>query len=103
MTTLELRENNPYSLGELLTFGLEDDDVSLQSLPPVIFPHNSDRYYELVLGNNLSEIAHEAYGDSKYWWVIYVANDLFHPFEYEISPGKLIVIPDLARFKFLNP
>jgi len=100
---LELRENNPYSLGTVATFGADDDDVSIQSFPIVHQAHSTDRYYELIKGNNLSDIAHEAYGDSKYWWVIFLANDLFDPFDYEDSAGKLITVPDLDRFKFLNP
>ena len=37
-------------------------------------------------------IANEFYGDSSYWWIICVANNISDPFEQLIS-GKLIKLP----------
>jgi hypothetical protein len=37
-------------------------------------------------------IAHKFYGDSTYWWIICVANNISDPFE-QLIAGKLIKLP----------
>ena len=37
-------------------------------------------------------IANEFYGDSTYWWIICVANNISDPFE-QLKAGKLIKLP----------
>ena len=48
---------------------------------------SGDRYYKL---------AHHFYGDSRYWWIICLMNNLVNPFSYDLLPGTLIKIPNEA-------
>lgn len=91
--TEALRIDNPYSLGELLT--LSDGGVELVSNNIAIPTSNLDRYYVTAKQDTLSNLAYEAYGNSKLWWVIYLANDLTSPFEIELQPGTELRIPDI--------
>lgn len=48
--------------------------------------------------NRPDAIAHEVYGNSKYWWLIALRNDIKEPF-YEFHKGKTLKIPDLVAAK----
>lgn len=90
---LELRSNNPYSIGQVYVY--TNGDVSLDSNEISFDKSANDRFYTTTAGENLTTIAHKAYGDSKLWWVIYQVNpELYSPFELELSPGTVLLIPD---------
>lgn len=95
---VELRHNNPYSLGYLFDFG--NGEISLESTPLKFEKSINDRYYTVAEGETLWSIALEAYGDSKYYWIIGLANDL--EFMAELLPGESLIIPDLSKFSVLN-
>lgn len=95
---LDLRVNNPYSIGEIIQF---TDSPSLLSREPLNYIKSpNDRYFTVVMGDSLSSISFQAYGDSKYWWVIYDVNNLLFPFD--LTPGSTLVIPDLEDIFLLN-
>lgn len=97
---MELRDNNPYSLGTLNYFG--DGSMGLGSKKPKLVKSASDRTYTTSVNDNFSNIAYQAYGDSKYWWVIWYANSVDFPFELELLPGTVLNIPDIINFNSLN-
>lgn len=94
--SLLLRENNPYSLGEVFVF--ENGDTLLDLPQPVIEKTNRDRYYTVEKGDTIWTIAKEAYnGDSKKYWIILFANGLDHAFQ--ITVGDTLLIPDWDGFR----
>lgn len=97
---MELRDNNPFSLG-LLTF-FNDGSMALLSKKPKYIKSASDRTYTTSINDNLSSIAYQAYGDSKYWWIIWFANNIDFPFELELLPGTVLNIPDFKNFTANN-
>lgn len=90
-TILNLRENNPYSTGFILE--LEVGNYFLERKPLTYIKHPRDRYYAVVEGDSLWGIADQAYGDSKYYWVIQDVNKI--DFAAHIEPGQNLIIPDL--------
>ena len=95
LETLELRENNPYSIGSLFLF--PEGDVLLDPGTPVFNKSTQDRYYTVEESDTMWTIAHKAYGNSKWYWVIQYANDL--DFAFDIATGDVLLIPDLTTFK----
>lgn len=94
-----LRENNPYSLGSIFPF--PEGDFLLDGPELVFKKSESDRYYTLGNTDDLWNIAHQAYRNSKWWWVIFFANpEIEHPLDLPI--GKTILIPDLITFQVNN-
>lgn len=94
-----LRENNPYSIGTIFQF--DEGDYLLDPGELLISPSVKDRYYTVGNTDNLSNISFQAYGDSKWWWVLYYANpDLENPFELPI--GKTLLVPDLIQLQTQN-
>lgn len=87
---LELRTDNPYSIGEVLTIGTE---VMLERTPIIYQKSPLDRQYEVLGNQKLTDIAFEAWGNSKLWWILDDVNDIENPFELE--PGIILLIPDL--------
>lgn len=90
---LELRVNNPYSIGT--TFIFDEGDVLLDRDPIVVPKSVRDQYHVVVEGETLSKIAFDYYGNSKYWWVIYDINNLDWPFQLE--SGSVLLIPDIHQ------
>lgn len=91
--TIDLRTDNPYAYGLLTqlsdgTYCLEADRQKPDT--------TSCRYYTTIQGDTFSSIAHEAYGSSKYWWLIWSANNIDNPFDLEILPNTLLQIPNLT-------
>jgi hypothetical protein len=93
-----LRENNPYSLSNIIL--LPDDSVVLEAKDLVYTKSDRDRYFTTIQGDSLWAIAGEAYGDSKYWWLIAKVNNIDEPFE--VEPGLTLLIPDLVTFQLNN-
>lgn len=96
---LELRTNNPYSIGEILTLG---DEISLERTPYIHIKSPLDREYQTIGIQKLSDIAFEAWGSSKDWWILFDVNDIDDPFN--IPPGTIILVPDLdtVTLQFLD-
>jgi nucleoid-associated protein YgaU len=100
---LILRMNNPYHLSEIRTFDIQES--ILESFPIHYKKSPKDRYYTVDEGDNFSDISFAAYGDSKYWWVIYLVNyninpELDDPFY--IKAGTSLIVPDLEIFNLQN-
>ncbi len=89
--SIQLRTNNPYSIGKLNTF--EDGQATLTRKAIQYTPNYLDKYFMVGNGDNLSQIAFLAYGDSKLWWLIADANNIFNPFDLEV--GLELVIPPI--------
>ena len=100
VTSMDLRADNPFAYGEILT--LSETEALLESRNPIYQKSPRDRYYTLKDNDTLNDIADEAYGNSKLWWVIYFANldIIFDPFLLE--SGQTILIPDWETFYTLN-
>jgi nucleoid-associated protein YgaU len=90
---LELRRDNPYSLGVIYDAG--DLEYILERPPVKYTPSIDDIYHLVVEGDNLSNLAYRYYKNSKYWWVIADANQIINPFD--LDDFASLVIPDLQR------
>ena len=44
--------------------------------------------------DRMDAMAESFFGDSRYWWVICLMNDLVNPFSYNLLPGTLLKIPN---------
>ena len=53
-------------------------------------PHNVVTWKET---DRMDALASDLLGDSTYWWVICLMNDLVNPFSYALLPGTLLKIP----------
>lgn len=98
ITFPELSTENPFYYGEIVIFG--DNDAGLYTREVSFPPSNQDRLYTTTDGDTLSNIAYEAYGSSKWWWVIQMANEIEFPFELEFQAGTTLRIPDLSNSTF---
>lgn len=92
---IDLRENNPYSIGALFVF--PEGDFALDPGELNYQKSSLDKYFTVAQGDTLWTIADEAYGDSKQWWKIGMVNNIENPFE--ITPGITLIIPDLQSLK----
>lgn len=92
--SLQLRQNNPYSIGNIFQF--DEGDVLLDRTPLAYVPSSSDRYYTVDQGETLWTIAGRAdvFGESKYYWILVDVNQMFNPFDLEV--GITLVIPTLS-------
>lgn len=93
-----LRENNPYSISDIII--LPDKSLVLEAREIKYTKSERDRYFTTIQGDTLWAIAYEAYGDSKYWWLIAKVNKIDVPFELEA--GLSLLIPDLVTFQLNN-
>lgn len=94
-SALELRTNNPYSVGTVFVF--PEGDVLLDRDPIEIPKSIQDRYYTVVDGDTIGTLAFQAYGNSKEWWVIADVNGIHWPFE--LIVGTTLLIPDINKVK----
>lgn len=95
LENLQLRENNPYSIGSLFLF--KEGDVLLDPGQPTFVKSKRDRYYTVESSDDIWTIAFKAYGNSKWYWVILYANNI--DFAFDIVTGQTLLIPDLNTFK----
>lgn len=68
-------------------------DFSTKDLENTKFIINHERFV-----NRPDAISYDVYGNSKYWWVIAMANSISDPF-YEFYKGRELLIPDLQLVK----
>ena len=54
-------------------------------------PHSVVMWKE---SDRMDAMAESFFGDSRYWWVICLMNDLVNPFSYSLLPGTLLKIPN---------
>lgn len=95
---LVLRENNPYSLSDIII--LPDESLVLERRKVVYVKSEKDRYFTTIQGDTIWNIANQAYGDSKLWWIIADVNNIDNPFELEA--GLSLLIPDLVTIQLNN-
>ncbi len=95
--SLKLRSNNPYVTG--YTVDYLEGDQSLQRFQIEFRPSDKDKLHPVTDYDNLSDIAFDHYGDSKYWWVIADVNNIMDPFT--LTPNTNLIIPDLDWVKTL--
>lgn len=96
-TNLQLTPNNPYSIGTL--FVHFDGELNLDAGDLNYVPSSDDRYFTLVDGDDLTKVAFLAYGDSKLYWVLAMANEILNPLD--VPPNTTIVIPNLKTLNIL--
>jgi nucleoid-associated protein YgaU len=89
-TTLNLRSNNPYSIGYISDLG--DGNLSLDRDNLKLSKNSLDKYHTIKDGDDLTLLAYQFYGDSKLWWIIADANNLHNPLD--LTEGLYLVIPD---------
>ena len=98
---VELRENNLYRNGEIVSFEDTGEELLLRE-PLVIIPSEQDEYYLVKALDRLDLIASKKYGKyvpdaSKYWWVIADANGIQEPLDLSEYLGKQILIPNILN------
>jgi hypothetical protein len=82
------------------------EKVTIDSIPQLDFldtkingfiPKNPVGYYQVSQQDisRLDKISHNAYGNTSYWWIICLHNNIKNPFS-EISVGDILEIPTLA-------
>ena len=75
---------NPKDPYRLETFpAIQNEDLNS-------IPHNVVMWKE---SDRMDAMAEDMLGDSRYWWVICMMNDLVNPFSYTLIPGTLLKIP----------
>lgn len=89
---LQLRQNNPYSIGNVFVFKEGDFVLDRERLPYVKSPN--DRYYTVRDKDTLGAIAFDYYGSSKWWWVLADVNEI--DFGFRLETGKTLIIPDFS-------
>lgn len=97
---LNLRINNPYSIGNVFLF--PEFDYLLERKPITVDKSPKDRYYQVVQGDTLSSIAFLAWGNSKWWWILDDVNELNMDGidgMLNLTEGTVLYIPDLERLK----
>ena len=97
---IELRGNNLYRNGEILSFPegelmLIRDKIQWQR-------NTDDEYYTLKEWDRLDTLAYKKYQDyvsdpSKFWWIIADANHIHNPLDLRDYVGKEIVIPNILN------
>lgn len=95
---LRLRIDNPYSQALIQQF--KDGTLALDRFRVNYKPNDKDIIHVTQDFDTLDYLAGKYYnGNSKWWWVIFDANNLDDPFILEV--GKTLIIPDLISFKAL--
>lgn len=88
---MEINRDNPFVSGFILTYN--EGDISLERELIRYVPSVNDILHPVTYWDNLSDLAHDYYGSSKWWWVIADANLVFDPFS--LTPNSNLIIPSL--------
>ncbi len=97
---LQLKGNNLYRNGILLD--MDKDEFMLIRDKLTLRPSETDKYYTVMLEDELTVIAYKNYKDlvsdpSKYWWIIADANNIQNPLDLSDYETKEIVIPNIIN------
>ena len=79
--------------------GNNSDYYRLETFPPISSDELQGIPHSVVMWKDtdrMDALAETFYGDSRYWWIICLMNDLVNPFSYDLLPGTLIKIPNEA-------
>lgn len=94
--TLSLNVNNPYAKGYIVN--LDEDKQILKRVKAVYDPLvNKDKSHILRDNEKIWDIAYGFYTNSKLWYKIADANNIFNPLE--LTTNTQLLIPDLDNFK----
>ena len=87
---------NPYLNADIISFG---DGSSVLKRTQIEYSPSAgkDIVHTVIENDTLWTIANFRYGDDKWWYVIYDANNLYNPFDLQI--GLDLIIPDLDIIK----
>lgn len=89
----ETKPDNPYTYGSIILY--DDGDVGIESEVLDVPPSSSDQFYLTLEGDTLSNIAYRFYSNSKYHFIIAMANEI--DFTFEILSGTRLRIPDISN------
>ncbi len=81
----------------------ETQNGFIQWWEPFSFPRDiSDQVYavENKYAGSLSNISTVFYGEPRWWWFLAMYNNILDPFS-EITPGRILLIPTIARLHLL--
>ena len=98
---LEVRANNLYRTGALITFP-EEQEYALMRQRVATEGSLEDEYHAVTVNDRLDIIAWKYYGDivpdaSKFWWLLADVNNIYDPFDLTEYVGKQILIPDILN------
>lgn len=91
LTNTNLWATNPYANGTVFIF--PEKDGQLTRKPLIYIKSSKDKTRTILEGEDLSSIAYEEYGDSKWYWVLAEVNNYL--LALDINVGDIIIIPDL--------
>jgi hypothetical protein len=97
---VELRKNNLYANGELITFEEDGEQILVRELYETEGTLTDD-YHTVSEGDTLYGLAWEFYkkkikDPSKYWWLIADANNITNPLDLTDWLGQDILIPNIV-------
>lgn len=96
LTNLKFRKNNPFSTGYFAMYRDTDDLPELFRMPIAYKVDEYDEFHPVTFYDDLWTLSFKWYGNSKYWWVIYDANNnILNPFELPV--GEFILKPNLSK------
>lgn len=95
----KLRIDNPYNRGTEIDFS--DNEPLLKPSNWVSIPAPDDNYHQVTDYDTLDTLAFEFYGNSKYFWILAIANNMINPFG--LIAGTSIRIPNINTFRNQNP
>lgn len=79
MVTLELTQDDLYANGSITDYG---DGTFVLDRPLITStPKIGDDYYEVIQGDEYTNLAYLKYGNSKLWHVIAIGNNIINPFD----------------------
>lgn len=91
--------SSPYS-GNGLQINFDNGEKTLVRSKLQHEPTPNDQYHIITHHDELTNLAFDYYGDSKYWWVICDVNDIDNPLILEA--GNTIIIPDLNNISYVT-
>jgi nucleoid-associated protein YgaU len=93
--SISTRDNNPFITGYIVNY--EEGDQSLERSRLKYNPSVNDKLHTITDFDTLTDLAYDAYGNSKYWWIIADINLIHDPFILEVNTN--IIIPDINHIK----
>lgn len=96
----DLYQNTRYDMSKFLNFDTDNFDILDSYLCTQIksLPYSGAVTIKTQV-NRPDLLSYDIYGDTMYWWLIMIYNDLTSPTELEV--GKVIVYPSLSDLETL--